>query len=732
MGLVLPAVVGPLYAYDFDTHYLWTYYLALQAGFTERQAFQIASATFVIDDDPQTGPMHAMAMDSLFGLETELYRSPEVADATRDLAIDGRDVMKRVHELMVSGLRVIGNPDGTLTGDERRKLAEHFERVLDGLEDSSFLWGASYEYWREVSRPVIRNVWSNFHAFAQSELLPAAVQPVTGTREFAVDVYIAQVLWNFMPLWVYLDPVHFSPGLLDMRPGKIQILTENAMAARDREANLLWNMALVERNPGPFMHFAQDSFSHGEFDNIRGHASWGHKPDFLSYDLPKSQRMTLTTLHALCRYRDAVVPASLSDVEGAPGYERTPVCDFLFFWLEHDPPDPITFYTQRMNAQSLIAGRAGEPIRGGVSAPTGRRDSDPVLSRIFDVLDRMVGANPLPEHVGNWDPGMLPAQWFSTMARGVVDRKAALRTIWQAIAEDKQADRLPAVKGGNLEETWGYPPSVGRAYGPSGAPLGIDKGVVWPDWVVPEHYTEFDYDPAGFVLVRDPEDYLGSSTYLARIRNHGAIADRFEEVYPVELPWVDFTDTVSVRFESHPVPEARPGRPAPEDADRIDVFVTLEYDVKGVKDLRSVNWVGETVYWDSEFIRISSPTGEQAGGGIPLPVIEACTFDGYPYELRRRGSRRGRDNVWGSDGSGDDWGTRVKSRDIGTDNLRADCRGCVETDLHFKIPKSVLSAGSLEGTCSVHLYGQAPWEKTFRVPVALVTVGELKRGGGTR
>ncbi len=49
-------VLTPAHAYEGD-HYVWTYYLARHVGYTHRQAFQLASATYAIDFDPNTGPM---------------------------------------------------------------------------------------------------------------------------------------------------------------------------------------------------------------------------------------------------------------------------------------------------------------------------------------------------------------------------------------------------------------------------------------------------------------------------------------------------------------------------------------------------------------------------------------------------------------------------------------------------------------------------------------------------
>lgn len=49
-------MLTPAHAYEGD-HYVWTYYLARHLGYTHRQAFQLASATYAIDFDPNTGPM---------------------------------------------------------------------------------------------------------------------------------------------------------------------------------------------------------------------------------------------------------------------------------------------------------------------------------------------------------------------------------------------------------------------------------------------------------------------------------------------------------------------------------------------------------------------------------------------------------------------------------------------------------------------------------------------------
>lgn len=772
LGLVaLVALVGigqPAYAYDLDVHYLWTYYLALHAGFSERQAYQLGSAAFGIDHDPDTGPLHAKAMDSMFGSEAELLRSDEVTAATRDLAVSGRDLLERLVEPLLEGNReMLASPE-TRWWD--RMAAEKLEPMLAELPNHSFLYGGTFERWRDLRRPVIRNVWSDFHAFAESELLPATVE---GTREERVDRHLFELLWSYMPLWTHLFPERFPPELLErLGPGKLVVLTEEAMAARDRKADYLWRLGLGEHNIGPFLHFLQDSFSHQEFDNIRGHATWGHRPDFLADDVTKSRRMTVATLHALCRFRDAVVQPGLVDAEGSPPYARAPVCEFLSGWTEAAPPDVITYYSTRMEVEPLVAGREPDRMRGGVDSPTGEYASHASLGRIFDALDRYLAVNPVPEHLGNWDPGLLPDGWtsaeympylfqlsrlpftivgieetalerrvlhwaidrepyrlgLSTWARGVVDPGASTGALARLVAEDKEDGLLPSVPGTNLEDSWGYPPSERVLSRGRTTHTIFDQaaGKVWPVWSVPSVFLQFDYDGGGSVLLQDinvstddgQPNYVGSSSFLARADGLDRVVDRYEEAYALELPRVEFRSDPEVRFGAPATAAPAAPRDRSSDEERsMEVKIGLEYEINGVKDLRTIHE------------RETGVSGTPSVSAIPLPVVEACTFDGYPYEPLSREERGVFEQEWGSEGSGDDWGTRVNARDVGLEAPGAGCRSCVETELHFRIPRSLLARGSLTGKCSVHLYSHQPWEVEFSVPVARVEIGEIQRDG---
>jgi hypothetical protein len=55
------------HTFEPDCHYAWTYYLALHVGYSPRQAYQIASAAYAIDEDKDTGPMEATLGDVVFG-----------------------------------------------------------------------------------------------------------------------------------------------------------------------------------------------------------------------------------------------------------------------------------------------------------------------------------------------------------------------------------------------------------------------------------------------------------------------------------------------------------------------------------------------------------------------------------------------------------------------------------------------------------------------------------------
>lgn len=68
VGVVMPEFRQPAQAYEGE-HFAWTYYLALHVGYTKRQAYQIASAAYAVDWDPNTGPMEAGPAEVLLGAQ---------------------------------------------------------------------------------------------------------------------------------------------------------------------------------------------------------------------------------------------------------------------------------------------------------------------------------------------------------------------------------------------------------------------------------------------------------------------------------------------------------------------------------------------------------------------------------------------------------------------------------------------------------------------------------------
>ena len=162
-----------LLAYEGD-HYAWTYYLALQVGFTERQAYQIASGAYAIDWDPESGPM----------------------------------------------------PIGS----------------------------ENLEVFVQEPPAKIRSIWLKFHAFAEHAADDAA-------RE----------------------------------------------AGKRANADRLWSVGVAQRNPGPFLHFAQDRYAHKGWNNRWGHAPAAHLPDFPIWDPQGFRGATDDSVAALLRFRREVL-----------------------------------------------------------------------------------------------------------------------------------------------------------------------------------------------------------------------------------------------------------------------------------------------------------------------------------------------------------------------------------------------------------------------------------------
>jgi hypothetical protein len=96
----------PAPAYEYE-HYAWTYFIAVHMGFTERQAFQIASATYAVDWDDHTGPMTAGMSENLTVLAAGAWTSLREkwtkfhAFTSHETVYDGRRAGKTEAEIEV-------------------------------------------------------------------------------------------------------------------------------------------------------------------------------------------------------------------------------------------------------------------------------------------------------------------------------------------------------------------------------------------------------------------------------------------------------------------------------------------------------------------------------------------------------------------------------------------------------------------------------------------------------
>jgi hypothetical protein len=238
VALLLAPAKG--HAYDYDTHYLWTYYLALNAGFTDRQAYQIASGAQAIDVDRDVNPIF------LGSLEAYRVYSPSLGSLLQryfDPANDPRDRYRATQELWEY------DPGINLTA------------VLG--PESRF------------GNPAMGRVWRYYHCFVDRTLQDRFELALRG-----------ELPWSFDDL----------VGLATQVDGRVG-------EARVQRRQGLWAQAVADGNPGPYLHFSQDCYSHGEFTDLRGHAVYGHAPDWWSVHEMRAWHMTKETLAALGDFR---------------------------------------------------------------------------------------------------------------------------------------------------------------------------------------------------------------------------------------------------------------------------------------------------------------------------------------------------------------------------------------------------------------------------------------------
>lgn len=201
------------------------------------------------------------------------------------------------------------------------------------------IYGAGHPGLTGTTHPQIAKIWTNFHAFAETNLVGVG---------------------------------------------------DEVEKARQRQKDALWALAKAQRNPGPLIHFTQDYYSHFEFDNVRGHAVLGHKPDFISNDPNfKARSMTKDTIAVLQRFMREV----LGQPPKEPNYNR--LWEVLDRVAQADPV-PNLLYPGNFNPN------------GGPGSPS--------LSKSLGVVRQAItedeASGRLPKFPEEWFDSSLPSKWF--------------------------------------------------------------------------------------------------------------------------------------------------------------------------------------------------------------------------------------------------------------------------------------------------------------------------------
>jgi hypothetical protein len=193
-GFLICATPQTSFAYDNDTHFWLTYYLALKVGYTHTQATQIASANISVDFDPDTTPV---------------LPRPQIGDLNR--------------------------------------LNSHFSFVR-----------------------------LSYHALASKTDVNKLTKP---------------------------EVIHWWDPMVETDEN-IKKAAAGLVANRKNE---FWSETLsTKKNPGFFLHYLQDMFSHRDFKSFVGHAGY-NRVDFLSSDRSKAHDMTAETLKYLYVFRETVL-----------------------------------------------------------------------------------------------------------------------------------------------------------------------------------------------------------------------------------------------------------------------------------------------------------------------------------------------------------------------------------------------------------------------------------------
>lgn len=595
-GLLILFSISSVRAYESPLHYMWTYYLALHAGYSERQAYQIASAAFSIDWDESTGPLSfgATMPDGFYGAERARFFHPVI------------NLLWRKMHNRYSGY------SGTRSSNATGGITD-----LEALEKSPpDLLGEEWnDYFNEITSiaPAMR-IWSRFHAFAPNSILDSdTINPLTGQPDYwrnFVDNYKQgsgkreasfkeldeRILNTYNKQWWFCGINDFNqclveqcerfaldcgsnPGrqvqtmlkamnlqiddnggrpqitvvetletlgkIFDPNVGPSQLISEGLLqkrriviaevlaqvlyieqtlglnwteisrkfsqqwhrfdvevdegrrgvplppngsnphsllvtATRAKFVQDLWYLALIEKNPGPILHYIQDLPAHGDFDTYHGHAMNPHRPDYIDNDINKARVASKDSITIMCKFRQAE-KLDLPDYEISPLQPTVPVpgetaIQISYIWQPNDQ-DPL----------------CADQVNTGTFINASR------LSALHDDLDELAKANKKPSTRGLFKNAIAAVSGWN------VFYDTELRTPNSSKAIDKTSrllsTRVYDKKVNNIRDVRTLWPKLPR-------PLG-DRG--WFNEIflnrtnVPERLIAFDFDACGQVVYQTPK-----------------------------------------------------------------------------------------------------------------------------------------------------------------------------------------------------------------------------------
>jgi hypothetical protein len=204
-------------------------------------------------------------------------------------------------------------------------------------------------------------------------------------------------------------------------------------AACRARATALWDLAVVQGNPGVLVHYEQDCVAHREFANLGGHAWTGNALEWLSADRDRARAMTERTLEVLERFRGEVLGEEPVEVD------RKRILAVLDQLIDASPTE-----------QTGIVLPGGPP-------------------RALAWFDTHLEGRTDAEIIADWDA--IEEAYAEAFDPGLPSLDTAIQVLSMAIREDKVAGRLPSFP----EEWWDPLPSSWLAYDLDGeGRLGTD------------------------------------------------------------------------------------------------------------------------------------------------------------------------------------------------------------------------------------------------------------------